>query len=217
MINLAKRVNDNTAFYEKDILKNIFSWKELETLLNLRPFISSSRFNFISKDYHMWPNQAWLSDNNTWPASKLNEVINSCVCYLTDCSRVNKEINDVCSIIEKETGYPTDAHIYFSLVDDEDKKKGFEHHWDYSHNLILQVEGQTNFKVWNEIFSGDDNRNPLPKTSPVLDVTMKSGDVIFIPKGMLHQAIPLSKRVSISFPMMTDSKHKSQDRTWIKL
>ena len=46
---------------------------------------------------------------------------------------------------------------------------------------------------------------------------MKTGDLIFIPKYMLHQVIPLSKRLSVSFPMNNDTTIKSQDRHWIQL
>jgi len=215
MIEFVKRINEDTPFYEQGVAKDIFSWKELENLLNLRPFVNNKRFNFINSESHMFEREAWLTDLNSWPAKKLDKVINDAVCYIRDCSRASKKINDICELIENEWNYPTDAHIFFSLVEGE-KGEGLKSHWDFSHNIIIQVEGESNFKVWNEKYKEGDHF-PKPKTEPVIDVVMKTGDLIFIPKYMLHQVIPLSKRLSVSFPMNNDTTIKSQDRHWIQL
>ena len=37
MIEFVKRINEDKPFYEQGVAKDIFSWKELENLLNLRP------------------------------------------------------------------------------------------------------------------------------------------------------------------------------------
>ena len=50
-----------------------------------------------------------------------------------------------------------------------------------------------------------------------MNVVLNPGDVIFIPKFMVHQAISLSKRLSISFPMSVMLDGTSQDRHWIKI
>lgn len=215
MLDIIKKIKDEKPFYEKGVVKNIFSWQELETLVNLRPFVSSKRFNFISKEYHMWKNEAWLSDNNSWPATKLEEVINKNVCYFSDCSRVNEKINGICKTIEDELNLPTDAHIYFSMKE-EDKSEGFKSHWDYSHNLIAQVEGSSIFKIWSDKHTEGD-QNQKPTTDPILEVTMQPGDLIFIPKNTLHEATSLSKRLSISFPIAEHLDLPPQDRKWIRI
>ena len=49
MLDIIKKIKDEKPFYEKGVVKNIFSWQELETLVNLRPFVSSNIPMLISK------------------------------------------------------------------------------------------------------------------------------------------------------------------------
>lgn len=54
-------------FYMQNAIHNIFSWAELEHLLNFRPIVNDVRFQLNNTIKYEWPNQAWLSDVNTWP------------------------------------------------------------------------------------------------------------------------------------------------------
>lgn len=215
MKNIIDRVNEDKPFYEKNVINDLFSWQELENLLNMRPFVSSSRFVMTKDDEYKWPMQSWLSDVNTWPPTIIDKVIREDVCYLSDCSRVNKKINNICKSIEEKWNYPTDAHIYFSFKTGKNSK-GFSKHWDYNSNIIIQIDGQTNFKIWNKKVK-EGNRQIKIEEEPMMDVILNPGDVIFIPKFMVHQAISLSKRLSISFPMSAILDGTSQDRHWIKI
>jgi len=190
-------------FILRKFYKNILSWNELNTLLNLRPFLSSNRFHIINppKNGYRWPNQSWLTDVNTFPASLIKNIIKKHTCFIIDCSRVNKKINDMCKGIEKITNMPTDAHIYFTL---NKSSKSFDKHNDNSHNFILQVEGKTNFVVW------DNERK-------VIDDVLNEGDLIFIPKLMYHQAKSKTKRMSISFAFSDENKIDKQDRNWVNI
>ena len=187
----------------KNFKKDIFSWSKLESLINLRPFMSNKRF-FCTQEYNFtWPEKYWLTDIDTYPPDVIEKMIDLGTCYIVDCSRVNEEINSICKFLEEVSGRPTDAHIYFS------KKTGesFTPHKDKSGNFIIQVEGETNFKVF------DDNDNVF------IDDIMCPGDAIYIPANIKHQAVSTTNRMSISFPMWigdTD-KQKYQDREWIRL
>ena len=104
---------------------------------------------------------------------------------------------------EKNFNWPTDAHIFYS---NNNEKNSLGKHNDKSNNLILQIEGESSLKVWSK--NGD----------LVIDETMKPNDVVFVPKGINHHVIGLTKRLSISFPMNISSDvYPPQDRTWIEL
>tara|TARA_Y100000361_G_C11071500_1_gene295956 strand:- start:175 stop:759 length:585 start_codon:yes stop_codon:yes gene_type:complete len=189
-------------FILRNFYHNILTWDELNTLLNLRPFLSSSRFQIIHapKKGYRWDNQCWLTDISTFPPSLVKNIIKQHTCFIIDCSRVNKKINDMCKGIENITNMPTDAHIYFSL---NKSNKSFDKHNDSSHNFILQVEGKTNFKVWDNDIE-------------VIDDILNKGDLIFIPKYMYHQANSKTKRMSISFAFAENDLDK-QDRNWLNI
>lgn len=207
--------------HQKDAIKNIFSWKEFESLINLRPFVSSSRLIFTDatkEERVSWPWQAWLSDVNTFPATLLEKFIKNNMGYLIDCSRVNNKINNICEQLDTLTGYSTDAHIYFSIVENNISNHGFGIHKDTSHNLIVQIEGKTRIEIWNiESESDVTTLNNLDEL-PVIDTILNSGDIVYIPKNYWHRATSQTKRLSISFPSAVGvPKKMCQDRTWLNI
>lgn len=204
-IDIVQKMKLEVPFYLKNQLPDVYSWKEFENLINLRPFVSADRFILATNNTKVfnWPKQSWLSDINSFPPKLVNDILSKYVCYLRDCSRVNKKINQICNDIEIECGWKTDAHIYFSLKTDD---IGFGKHNDGQHNLIVQVEGQSSVKVW----SVDDE--------VIIDTVMKPGDIVFIPKDIYHQIIPKTKRLSISFPCdINIEAPEAQDRHWIEV
>lgn len=208
MINiLTKKFDYSKPQLIKSFSDNIFSWKELENILNLRPFLSMKRFFYIAptEEVFNWPNESWLTDVNTYPPTLVDNLIRTKTCYIIDCSRINEKINSICSLLEILTKKPVDAHIYFTL---NEKSKSFPPHKDENDNIILQVEGESNIKVW---------KNNDVNTKPVIDVILKKNDAVYIPNNMYHQAISQSKRLSISFAMGNANLTKSQERYWIKI
>lgn len=196
----------------------IFSWEELERLLNLRPFVSASRFKVINKENYKWKNQSWLSDINTYPPHLLDQEIKKHHCYFSDASRVNPKINKICDELESIfKNSAADAHIYFTVADTHDG--GFGIHWDSSHNLIVQVEGSTRFLLWDVYADSSTvsrSADSLP-VDPVIDVTLVAGDAVFVPVRSYHQAISQTKRLSVSFPVALHEGSVPQDRHWINL
>jgi hypothetical protein len=210
-------IKDLKANHFPNSFPKIFSWEELEKLLNLRPFVNNKRLRIVDSASYSWNNQAWLSDVNTFPPSMLNEILKGHVCYLSDASRVNEKVNAICNEIEEAfPGYAADAHIYFTVADY--LSGGFGAHWDHSHNLIIQVEGTTKFEIWDLMANSDlDGRNISSiQQEPSIQVILNPGDAVFVPMYQYHKATSLAKRLSVSFPF-TDTAGENQDRYWIKL
>lgn len=205
---IESRIKSLEVSYFSKCFPQLFCWSELERLLNLRPFLSSSRFNIISQEQYSWENQTWLSDVNTYPPSIIQKEVQKYVCFLIDCSRVNDKINSMCQELENIfPGSSVDAHIYFDL--NNTKNSGFGIHKDESHNLIIQMEGSSEFSVWSQ--------NQNTKDDADFRFILDRGDSVFIPRGIYHKAESLTPRISVSFPICIDSLYKSQDRNWIKL
>ena len=204
--------------YLGNVFPKIFSWEELERLLNLRPFVNTRRLRVIDDEGYSWNDQAWLTEANTFPPSLLNNILKRKVCYLSDCSRVNKEINSICGELEDLfLNSAADAHIYFTVANT--MEGGFGIHWDYSHNLIVQVEGNTRFLLWDVYAQQGETKRVVESLDqdPLVDVTLNPGDAIFVPMRSYHQAISQTKRLSVSFPISFDNELSSQDRKWIEL
>ena len=53
ILDLVKEMQDEIPFYREACLKNLFSWQELENLLNLRPFMNDVRFKILNDSYKL--------------------------------------------------------------------------------------------------------------------------------------------------------------------
>ena len=193
---------DINKFSFGSINKKLFTFKELEFLLNLRPFTNVERFIPCNntKKYH-WDNSPWCTDNNCWPASVIKKQIKNSTCYLKDSSRVNKNINSLADKLEKKFNYPVDCHIYFSL---NENAKSFKKHKDKRPNLIVGCEGKTQFKIFYN--------------NKIIKKILNKGAYIFIPAGVYHEAVALTeKRISCSFAFHPLKNQFLEDRKWIQI
>ena len=198
----------------KGAVQDLFSWDELENLLNLRPFVNADRMKTVKDSPYSWQRQAWMTDVNCFPPSLLDNVIRENLCLLIDASRANYKINTVCRQLEETfMGGASDAHIYFTLSNTVEDTFGI--HWDFSHNLIVHIAGETHFRAWDLWSSQNRNVDSLPE-NPVIDTMLSPGDAVFVPKHYYHCAQSKSKRLSISFPVSFGDDLSAQDRHWIR-
>jgi hypothetical protein len=94
---------------------------------------------------------------------------------------------------------------------------GFEAHWDLTEVMLLQMCGSKKWKVWDPIF-----RNPFfsadqmmmentvrmysNSSKPQMELDLKQGDVLLIPRGYVHSGITSdqeSLHISIGFKDLT--------------
>ena len=108
----------------KGAFPDIFSVEEFNRLLNLRSFQTTQRLTPTKqvKSLTKWKalsdedkREPWVKDTTTIPPSLVEEVINSCVCYWPDSSRVNEKINDLAFQLE-EMSDEIVMHTYFFLL-----------------------------------------------------------------------------------------------------
>lgn len=200
----------------KNLFHNVLSLEEFENILNLTPFTSTERFvpTFPIPEFE-WQLPYWNTGSNHWPINIVEELVNTGACYLRDCSRLNPKINQICSVIETETNNAVDAHVYFSKS--SQLENGFGIHKDLAHNFIIQIEGQTHWKVGTNFYTDDrDNLEEWRYNDKLsIDVILNPGDAIFVPANVYHSAKPLSKRISISFPMPANKSIYFENRKWI--
>lgn len=204
---IKEKIIDLRPNYFTGAFDKLFCWRDLENLLNLRPYVNSQRFKIINDKQYSWKNQGWLTDIDSYPPSLIQQEIEENLCLIIDASRVNKKINSVCK--DLEAIFPnscSDAHIYFTVANN--LSSGFGIHCDESHNLIVQMEGCSLFEVWDQ---------EVRETDPAIKIALSPGDAIFIPMKVYHRVTSLTERLSISFPVSASLKWEPQDRHWVKI
>ncbi len=208
-----------TAKVIKDFYPNLFSWKELEYLINLRPLMTYDRVQFEGKDNFQWDDVEWCLDNDCFPAPIIRDAIHNGVCHFLDMSKSTSKINHLCGVFEKKFDKPFDAHVY--ACKNIEAKHPFGIHFDYNTNIIIQCEGATNFKVWYDGLCDprEENANLTMTEDPFIDCDLYPGDAIFIPAFFPHLATSTTHRLSVSFPKMIfgEKQLKLEDRSWTKL
>ena len=211
--------------FKKNYKPDLLSWNEMANIINNRPLMNDKRVKLLgnTKRYE-WVCTKWTKDPNCFPPSLIKKLIDNIMIYFVDMSRATEKINDFARQIEDDYGKQTDAHIY--VCRNLEIKHHFGVHYDFNHNLIVQCEGKTNFKVWDEVKDVDRNLKGIGintrlemEVEPVLDVNMEPGDAVWIPKHFPHLATSLTPRLSVSFPLSeySDTNLIREDRTWITL
>lgn len=211
--------------FKKNYKPDLLSWNEMANIINNRPLMNEKRVKLLgnSRRYE-WLCTKWTKDPNCFPPSLIRKLLDNIMMYFVDMSRATEKINDFAKHIEDDYGKQTDAHIY--VCRNLEIKHHFGIHYDFNHNLIVQCEGMTNFKVWDEVKDVDRNLKGIGINTrlemdiePVIDVDMESGDAIWIPKHFPHLATSLTPRLSVSFPLSeySDTNLIREDRTWITL
>ena len=110
-------------------------------------------------------------------------------------------------------------HIYAGTRD----CKSFKIHEDFANNFIVQIDGETHWRVYNNRASnivGQSHEWNLTHENLdcAIDVTMKAGDILYIPARCYHHAQPSGRRLSLSIPMQHGYPHlKHRDRHWYEI
>ncbi len=175
---------------------------------------------FILDDIHrIWGNSASSIDKNCYPPSLLQDLLEKHTCYFIDMSRATEKINNFARDIENNFKKQCDAHVY--VCRNPNINHPFGIHYDLVPNIIIQCEGQTNFKVWDKLENvaekmGHGKINIEVTGEPLLDVIMNPGDAIWIPEHYPHHAISITPRLSVSFPIQIYESDDREDRHWFR-
>jgi ribosomal protein L16 Arg81 hydroxylase len=101
----------------------------------------------------------------------------------------------LCGDVERFAGYQTTANGYITFGG----QGTFGKHWDVHDVFAFQLIGNKRWKVFPPTFpyplsnhTNDQVRHQCPPT-PVLDCTLETGDLLYIPRGWWHQATPLDE------------------------
>ena len=121
--------------------------------------------------------------------------------------------HEVCKRIEDFLNVSADMHLHCSLG----PSASYPIHCDQAANFIVQVSGETEWKVFDK--QGDPMYNSTITEAEagdaIIDTVLRPGDVLFIPARTYHKATPFEKRISISIPCADEGN--PIDRRQLKL
>ena len=90
--------------FKRGYYRRLFTWKELEYLINIRPLLYTKRVYILGSGEYKWTSSIWAKEVNCYPPFLFRDAMEKYVCYLADMSRCTKKINDFAEKLEvKET------------------------------------------------------------------------------------------------------------------
>jgi cupin superfamily protein len=102
------------------------------------------------------------------------------------------------------------AHVQMNIYAGCRTSHGFDLHWDDHEVLILQAFGRKHWKVYRPTrpypLAKDLVENIPPAEEPVWDGLLEDGDVLYIPRGWWHVAVPLAEptlHITVGIPNPT--------------
>lgn len=106
-------------------------------------------------------------------------------------------LGSFCRDLAVELGHPTQANAYLSPLE----ASGLDLHYDTHDVFVLQAHGAKEWEVfppvfprplpdqhWNRVKPPDALDRPEADGEPVLSVTLRPGDSLYLPRGFLHRA-----------------------------
>lgn len=115
---------------------------------------------------------------------------------LPQLNRHEPKLARLCRQLSAELGHPSHTNLYLTPP----HTKGFTPHWDYQEAFILQLWGSKHWKIERErrsLWTGSDERDDdLELRDNPYCVTLKQGDLIYVPRGFVH-AVEASSEPSL--------------------
>lgn len=221
---------------KKNLFGNIITWEKFSDYINNEravaglQVITPERNKLCMEKENLFRNNrtAW-SRKDFYEKKYVHELWNTgSSIILTKASLLSPEISAVANCIEKKFKDRTaaDAHFYCSP---NSTAKSFECHADMDDNYLVHAIGSVHWKVYNKRvpYTLDDKGRKVfrghaltmteeeeAKLTPIIDVTLTVGDLLYIPAGFFHKAVPCGPRISISVPVAESRREYPLDREY---
>jgi hypothetical protein len=117
-----------------------------------------------------------------------------------------------------DLGHPVQVNAYVTPP----QSRGFDDHYDVHDVFVLQVDGEKRWRVHEPVHEAPlrdppwtDHRSAVEaaaRTEPVIDVVLRPGDCLYLPRGYLHAATALGETSThLTFGVHTWTRHHLAD------
>ena len=180
---------------------HLLSWDSLNNILQSRQlqppriFLSKKRL-LPAEEFTQASRRHKISTLSGTPELKLqcfeNLLHEGWMLIINDIDEMQQPIRQICTMLEHELGDQVTANMYAGWHGTQ----GFETHWDDHEVIIAQVSGSKRWRIFEP-----DRKYPVsadralghkpPNQKPIWEGELNSGDLLHIPRGWWHDAIPV--------------------------
>ena len=150
----------------------------------------------LIKDGQILKSQAYIQNNHLIPGAIRRHLGEGVTLSVRALHETNPAIAAFCRQLADELGHPTQANCYLT----PSGHQGFAHHWDPHITVIIQISGKKTWDLyapmipdpvypqlaWTTVGFTDTQRQYLESHDPDYSITLLPGDVLWIPRGWIH-------------------------------
>ncbi|KAG0716285.1 Ribosomal oxygenase 1 [Chionoecetes opilio] len=191
-----------------DYYKNIFSTSILDKILHEEKIQFSKNLDITS--YSDGKRQTHNLVGQAYPSVVWDYYNNGCSLRLLNPQTFHRPAWKLLYNLQEHFSSFCGANVYVTPPGTQ----GFAPHWDDIEGFLLQLEGKKHWKVYKprseeeelpELSSGNLNQEDIGE--PVLEVTLEAGDLLYLPRGYIHQATTNEDIHSIHITVSTYQKN----------
>ncbi|RWS11651.1 bifunctional lysine-specific demethylase and histidyl-hydroxylase NO66-like protein [Dinothrombium tinctorium] len=198
---------------QNDYYHGVFSTAEFDTILreNHVQFTRNIDITSYSNDERKTLNP----DGRAYPAIVWDNFQNGCSVRFLNPQTYSRSVWKLNSVLQEYFGSFVGANIYLTPAGSQ----GFAPHYDDIEAFILQLEGK---KVWR-VYAPADESDTLPRYSsgnlkrseidrePLLQVELEPGDLLYFPRGFVHEAKTTEETYSLHITLSVSQKNTFGD------
>ncbi|XP_045617936.1 ribosomal oxygenase 1 [Procambarus clarkii] len=135
---------------------------------------------------------------------------NGCSVRMLNPQTFHRPVWKLLSVLQEYFKSFCGANVYLTPPDTQ----GFAPHWDDIEAFILQLEGKKRWRVYKPRSENEELPvNSSPNLSedeigePVLDIVLEEGDLLYFPRGYIHQGITVDNTHSLHITISTYQKN----------
>ncbi|GBP72357.1 Bifunctional lysine-specific demethylase and histidyl-hydroxylase NO66 [Eumeta japonica] len=140
--------------------------------------------------------------------------LNSCSIRLLNPQTYIPKLHLLNSTLQELFNSFVGANAYLTPADSQ----GFAPHYDDIEAFVIQVEGKKHWRIYsprskNEILPRVSSQNFTQDEigEPILEVTLEPGDLLYFPRGFIHQAVTVPQEHSLHLTISMYQKHSWAD------
>lgn len=172
-----------------DYFCGLLTLDEIDRLLTTLDF-QHPRIVLVNAEREIKPSE-YITENNTIDVGELYRLhATGATIILNQLHTRHPELAELCAGLELEVSAPVQSNVYVTPP----RAKGFKTHFDTHDALVLQLHGSKYWRLYGTAIPLPLQEqgaaiNPDDLGKPTLEIDLKAGDTLYIPRGILHEAL----------------------------
>ncbi|XP_018330230.1 ribosomal oxygenase 1 [Agrilus planipennis] len=171
-----------------NIYRHILSTEQLDLMLRENSLFFTKNVDVVQ--YKDGKKENFNTEGRAYASNLWSFYSDGCSIRILNPHTYNSKIHQLLAALQEYFGTMAGANIYLTPPGSQ----GFAPHYDDIEAFVIQLEGRKHWKLYGPRNSSDilpryssENFDPKDLTSPVKEITLEAGDLLYFPRGVIHE------------------------------